>query len=287
MSRFLVHVISTIVKVRFQSPGTSSRYTGTFQAISTIVREERITGLYKGIVSPVISCAPLNGLVFASYRFFMKSQLTSENDKPTLYQIALSGAGTGVVGSLISTPVELLKIRQQGMLTQISIGTLLLQIMRTQGIRGLYRGITATALRDLGYGTYFFTYEATCRLFSRPIPPPQPSIHHSASDLIETIDSDFQTVPVPALLLAGALAGIAGWMTTFPLDVVKTRIQGTSINNSKQSFGMGITIDTIISSWKSEGPRVFWAGLSPTLIRAIPVNMVTFGAFEAVIHVLS
>lgn len=41
----------------------------------------------------------MNGLVFASYRFFMKLQLDSSESIPTLTQIAIAGAGSGIVSS--------------------------------------------------------------------------------------------------------------------------------------------------------------------------------------------
>lgn len=44
----------TTVKVRFQDPNTSARYSGTFSALSTIIKEERFSGLYKGIMSPMV-----------------------------------------------------------------------------------------------------------------------------------------------------------------------------------------------------------------------------------------
>ncbi len=45
------------------------------------------------------SVALMNGLVFASYRFLMKFQLDSPESTPTLTQIALAGAGSGIVSS--------------------------------------------------------------------------------------------------------------------------------------------------------------------------------------------
>ena len=60
------------------------------------------------------------------------------------------------VYSIVTTPTELVKIRQQALLTPISTHQMLRRIIRQDGIRGLYRGITATGLRDIGYGSYFF-----------------------------------------------------------------------------------------------------------------------------------
>jgi hypothetical protein len=59
---------------------------------------------------------------------------------------------------LLVTPIELLKIRQQVAAAQGMAPTnaeLARTMFQTHGIRGLYRGVTATALRDAGYGWYF------------------------------------------------------------------------------------------------------------------------------------
>lgn len=115
----LIWTFTATVKVRFQDPNTSARYSGTFNAVSTIMREERFSGLYKGIMSPMVraptrcilwngiyditqaTCALLNGLVFSSYRFLMKAQLSDDRTTPSLGQIFLAGAGTGMIGSYV------------------------------------------------------------------------------------------------------------------------------------------------------------------------------------------
>ncbi|TFK34034.1 carnitine/acyl carnitine carrier [Crucibulum laeve] len=302
------------VKVRFQNPETASKYRSTFHAITTIIREEKFIGLYKGITSPLASVALMNGLVFASYRFFMKVQLASADSIPTLTQIALAGAGSGIVSSIVTTPTELIKIRQQSMLTPTNARKVALQIIKESGMRGLYRGITPTALRDIGYGAYFSAYEATCRYFS-------PAVTSSADNLSLTsqVQADANRLSWPVMLLAGGVAGIAGWIATFPFDVVKTRVQGSKRITLPNKMGSAVahgssstaatpllanticstrtavteinpyqtTLSTIIYSYRTEGPGVFFRGLVPTLVRAIPVNMVTFTTFEAIVHALS
>lgn len=66
----------------------------------------------------------------------------------------------------ITAPIELIKIHQQQSLEPIHIRgspssttptarALATQIFKERGLAGLYRGITATVLRDTGYGAYF------------------------------------------------------------------------------------------------------------------------------------
>ncbi|KAF7431111.1 hypothetical protein PC9H_006831 [Pleurotus ostreatus] len=289
------------VKVRFQSPQIAGRYRSTAHAFATIIKEERIFGLYKGVTSPLATCALMNGLVFASYRVFMKAQLDHPNAQPTLAQIALAGAGSGIVSSIITTPTELIKIRQQASLTPTSATRVALQIFKESGTRGLYRGITSTALRDCGYGAYFAAYEATCRYFTTPATL-QASPDHSS--IFAEVESDMNKLPWYAMLIAGGVAGVAGWLFTFPMDVVKTRMQGsqhhlpfepsanthlipTASTHSNGSNPYRTTISTIVNSYRTEGIGVFFRGLAPTLIRAIPVNMATFAVFEVIVHALS
>jgi len=105
------------VKVRFQTPELRQKYSSTFHALSKIIKEEKFVGLYKGITSPLVfdncywsgpliwrsfvqqaSCALLNGLIFASYRFFLRIQLDVA-DQPSLAQVTLAGIATGIVTS--------------------------------------------------------------------------------------------------------------------------------------------------------------------------------------------
>ncbi|RPD57283.1 mitochondrial carrier [Lentinus tigrinus ALCF2SS1-7] len=310
------------VKVRFQNPQTASRYRSATHAFFTIVREERIRGLYRGIAAPLAGAPPLNGIVFSSYRSLLHAQLDDDNAIPTLTQVNLAGAGTGIISSyvpslpyclacyifppspstfssyvvdaslsrLITTPAELIKIHQQSLVRTSTSGSspplrdrdVILHLWRTLGLRGFFRGITATALRDTGYGAYFAAYEATLRYWPRPHAPPT---HDRDGSPAKQVESTLATLSWPAMLVAGGMAGIAGWVVTFPFDVVKTRVQSTPPGVPGNPYRT--TWSTIVASYRAEGLGVFFRGLAPTLIRAIPVNMVTFTTFEAVVGLCS
>lgn len=172
----------------------------------------------------------------------------------------------------MTTPTDLVKIRQQ---TQISSAGILpssrqvaLSILKTEGIRGLYRGLTVTCLRDSGYGVYFATYEASCRLLlalKDPSKPFMPDVNHAS--LMQEAESFESALSWPELMVSGGLAGVTGWVSTFPLDVVKSRIQGTRSDSSSGSHPYRGVNSALAHCFRTEGLRGLFAGLTPTLWR--------------------
>ena len=110
---------------------------------------------------------------------------------------------------------------------------------------------TTTELRHL-------QYEATSRYFART---PAKSYHSTLPEVGEHAP----VTPWPALLFAGGVAGVVGWLVTFPFDVVKTRVQSTLSTSPDNPFRN--MWSTIIYSYRTEGMRVFFHGIRPTLIR--------------------
>lgn len=49
-----------------------------------------------------LGCAILNGVVFGTYGFFMKAQLQNDQKEPSLSQVFIAGAGSGVVSSYVT-----------------------------------------------------------------------------------------------------------------------------------------------------------------------------------------
>ncbi|KAI9440879.1 carnitine/acyl carnitine carrier [Lactarius indigo] len=294
------------VKYRFQNPAPNVQYRSTLHALTTITREERLRGLFKGISSPLASAPLLNGLLFASYRFLLKVQVRPDDaaadqqqmQEPTLGQIFLAGAGCGLASTLLTTPIELIKTQQQkqqqrlsadGQARVASARTVAAHIFRAGGVPALYRGLSATILRDVGgFGMYFYGYEATLRLFA-PIPR-TPRAHDDP--LLAEVEETLAHRSWVGLLLAGGAAGVLGWVATFPFDVLKTRMQAhlplrdatattTSAHVDSSTWG------TARAMYAESGSRVFWRGLAPTLVRAVPVNMAVFGTFEGIVWAFS
>ncbi|KAN0132758.1 Mitochondrial carrier domain containing protein [Lactarius tabidus] len=277
------------VKYRFQNPAPNAQYRSTFHALATITREERLRGLFKGISSPLASAPVLNGLLFATYRFLLKVQVRPDDEEPSLAQIFLAGAGCGLASTLLTTPIELIKTQQQMQQQHLSeqaqarvapARTVATHIFRAGGVRALYRGLSATILRDVGgFGMYFYGYEATLRLCA--------PVHPAPGEVQETLALAHRSWA--GLLLAGGAAGVLGWVVTFPFDVLKTRMQAhlPQYDSRAQAQAADSTWGTARAMYAESGSRVFWRGLAPTLVRAVPVNMAVFGTFESIVWAFS
>lgn len=78
------------------------------------------------------------------------------------------------------------------------------------------------------------------------------------------------------IAFAGSFAGAMSWLTSYPLDVIKSKIQSDSF--SRPQFKG--TVDCAVKTFKKEGITGLFQGVSPCVIRAIPVNAVIFLVFE-------
>ncbi|EEB15076.1 mitochondrial carnitine/acylcarnitine carrier protein CACL, putative [Pediculus humanus corporis] len=242
------HPLDTI-KIRIQTQDYKNpQYRGTIHCFKKVIEKESLSGLYKGISSPLAGVAVINAIVFGVYGTVQKNLTEPESLKSCF----ASGAVAGLVQSFICSPMELVKSRTQIQESKIITGPFqtFRDIYRKQGLKGIFKGLNITFLREgLGFGIYFSTYEWLTR------------------------NNDSKPISTLHLLGAGGTAGAASWMFTYPLDVIKSRIQIDGMSGNKQYQN---SFDCLIKSVRTEGLRFLFRGLSPTLIRAFPSNAATW-----------
>lgn len=71
----------------------------------------------------------------------------------------------------------------------------------------------------------------------------------------------------------GGLSGEMLWLASYPLDVVKSKMQTDGFGETMRYRNMR---DCFAQTWRAEGLRGFWRGIGPTLVRALPVSAGTF-----------
>uniref|UniRef100_A0A1A7Y5K3 Mitochondrial basic amino acids transporter n=1 Tax=Iconisemion striatum TaxID=60296 RepID=A0A1A7Y5K3_9TELE len=253
------------VKVRLQVQNVDRPlYRGTFHCFQSIIRQESVFGLYKGIGSPMMGLAFINAIVFGVQGNTMR---LLGRDTPT-NQFA-AGAAAGTIQCVICCPMELAKTRMQMQGTgekkssrKLYKNSLdcLVRIYRREGVWGVNRGMVTTLIRETpGFGVYFLSYDVLTRSLGCEYDDPY---------------------MIPKLLFAGGMAGIASWISTYPVDVIKSRFQADGVGGVHQYSSIA---DCVRQSVRREGYMVFTRGLTSTLLRAFPVNAATFATVTLVL----
>lgn len=135
-------------------------------------------------------------------------------------------------------------------------------IYKVDGLRGYYRGFSATLTREApAIGLYFFIYKFV-------------------KDWLTKLQN-LTKANSAAIMLAGGFAGAVSWTAVYPCDVIKTNLQSTAVPGAPASMvGMAQYL------YKKHGMKVFYRGLGTTIIRAFPVNAATFVCYERLKEIL-
>ncbi|KAI3858235.1 hypothetical protein MKX03_001036 [Papaver bracteatum] len=267
------------LKIRLQQPSLNNTATrSAFGVLRNIVSSEGPCALYKGMAAPLASVSFQNAMVFQAYAILSQAFNKSlNNDPPSYKSVAIGGFGTGALQSFLLSPVELVKIRLQLQSNKPKTNirenqegprSIIKSILKKEGFKGLYRGLTVTVLRDApGHGVYFWSYEYTREKL-------HPGCRKTGQETLKT------------MLVAGGLAGVVSWIACYPLDVVKSRLQAqtqTKLDQFPPKY-LGI-VDCFRKSVQEEGYCVLWRGLGAAIARAFVVNGAIFTAYEVSLRV--
>ncbi|KAL0936720.1 mitochondrial carrier protein [Colletotrichum truncatum] len=273
-----------LLKVRLQAPPTAPP-PGQIPAAaaSSYVRHfETPASLVSGSAAPILGYGALNALLFVSYNRTEAALNSALNVKSSLWTTWIAGAVGGLATWVVSTPTELIKCRAQLSSPPASSWAITKDVWRAEGLRGLYFGGVVTALRDsVGYGFYFWSYELSTRWMG-----------------VATADSGPETnlrEEAAKVLFCGGLAGIVTWVSIFPLDVIKTRVQTQAFQRSPETTPLLATqgseaprragaIQVAREAYREGGMKVFFRGLTICSVRAFVVNAVQWAVYEWVMY---
>jgi solute carrier family 25 (mitochondrial carnitine/acylcarnitine transporter), member 20/29 len=179
-------------------------------------------------------------------------------------QYYAAGAFAGLTNSVLSGPIEHIRIRLQtqphgaGRLYSGPLDCIRKLASPASGgiFRGLYRGQAVTYYREAqAYGVWFLTFE-----------------YLMAWEMART-GSQRKDVSSPKVAFYGGLAGEALWISSYPFDVVKSKMQSDGFGQEQKYKSMR---DCFAQTFRTEGLGGFWKGIGPTLLRAMPVSAGTF-----------
>ncbi|CAH7689375.1 mitochondrial carrier domain-containing protein [Phakopsora pachyrhizi] len=275
VSRTVVSPLERL-KIIFQCQGPgSANYQGMWSSLLKIGREEGWRGYFRGNGINVIRIAPYSAIQFSSYEVSKKllSKISPTGDLTTPLRLS-AGAIAGICSVVSTYPLDLVRSRLS--IISASIGDraptksgrelsmmgMALQVYRTEGgLRALYRGLVPTVVGVAPYvGSNFAAYELLKQYFC---PPDQK-----------------KSFGVIRKLACGALAGAMSQSLTYPLDVLRRRMQVTGMSGIK--FKYDGAWHATKSIFRNEGIRGLYKGLWPNLCKVAPSIGTSFVTYELV-----
>ena len=253
-----------LIKIRMQLQGEMSAsaakvYKNPIQGMAVIFKNEGIKGLQKGLNAAYIYQIGLNGSRLGFYEPIRSSlnQLFFPDQEPHKVQSVgvnvFSGAASGIIGAVIGSPLFLVKTRLQSYSEFIKIGEQthytgvwngLVTIFKTEGVKGLFRGIDAAILR-------------TCAGSSVQLP-----IYNTAKNIL--VKNDLMKDGPALHLTASTISGLGVAVVMNPWDVILTRIY-----NQKGDLYKG-PIDCLVKTVRIEGVTALYKGFAAQVFRIAP-----------------
>ncbi|XP_064645189.1 mitochondrial coenzyme A transporter SLC25A42-like isoform X2 [Lineus longissimus] len=248
-------------KIRFQSSNIpfSARQAAKFLVNS--VKNYGFRSLWRGNSATMARIVPYASLQYTAHEQW-KRVLNTENKKELPpFPRFLAGSLAGVTAVSLTYPLDLARARMA--VTEkkrySSLSSVFLKIYREEGLRKLYRGFNPTVLGAIPYsGTGFFTYETLKKLHSEYSGKKNPS-------------------PLERLCF-GAVAGLCGQTSSYPLDIVRRRMQTAGVFNLDTKYPT--ILETCRTVIREEGlRRGLYKGLSMNFIKgpiAVGISFMTF-----------
>ncbi|CAG9122919.1 unnamed protein product [Plutella xylostella] len=254
-------------KIIFQISHTPYSWRAAFQWLLDAYRKEGFLSLWRGNSATMARIIPYAAVQFTAHEKWKKALGVDTPQKAQQNKVVhlIAGALAGVTSQSATYPLDLARARMAVAGTRRSLRDIFHQLLAREGAPALYRGYWPTVLGVIPYaGVSFFTYDTLKRKYTEHyLAPPGGWVS----------------------LCCGGAAGALGQTASYPLDIVRRRMQ-TGKLKSDGTYVYATISDTLKIVYKNEGWRGFFKGLSMNWVKGPVATGVSFATYDAIKHAL-
>lgn len=273
-----------LAKTRLQNQRIGHEaYKSMHDCLRKVISTEGFFGMYRGSAVNLLLITPEKAIKLTGndlFRHLLTHNSTSSSGVSSshlsLGREMLAGGGAGLCQIIVTTPMELLKIQGQdagrtadkSKSSQRGALRIAMDLIRKNGFAGLYKGISATMLRDVSFSVVYFPLFAHLSSLGSCV------VNSTATATPSDKDNSVFWVNFISGCIAAGTAAIA----VNPADVVKTRLQLIKTGANEECYkGMR---HAFIEIYRKEGTRAFLKGAGCRVMYIAPL----FGIAQTVYY---
>ncbi|KXS95078.1 hypothetical protein AC578_9579 [Pseudocercospora eumusae] len=257
----------------------------TAQILSSIPKIEGWRALFKGLGPNLIGVVPARAINFWAYGNGKRVYSDMFFDgKESAGVHLLAAASAGMITGTATNPIWLVKTRLQldkenagpggaGRQYQNAVDCVV-KTVRHEGIKGLYRGLTASYLGVSESTLQWVLYEQAKSSLKRR------EEDLAASGRMPNLWD--KTVAWTGKLTAAGGAKFVAALITYPHEVVRTRLRQAPVDASGRVKYTGLW-SCFVTVFREEGMASLYGGLVPHMLRVVPSAAIMFGMYESVL----
>lgn len=251
-------------KISFQVSQKLYSVNGALTFVRETWRKEGVVALWRGNSATMLRVIPFAAIQFVAHEQFKCLLKTSSGDLRAAKRF-LAGSLAGCTATVATYPLDLVRARMAVSARDRyhHVYNVIVQTVKQGGVLALWRGITPSLLGVIPYaGTSFFTYETLKQHYQTIYSSPPP--------------------PLPRLAF-GAFAGLLGQNVSYPLDIVRRRMQTEGLVSSVQYTSI---VSTIRYVFQSEGMRGLFKGVSMNWLKGPLAVTISFNTYDHTVKLL-
>ncbi|XP_078387436.1 mitochondrial adenyl nucleotide antiporter SLC25A24-like [Cetorhinus maximus] len=226
-----------------------------------MVREGGYMSLWRGNGVNVLKITPETGIKFMAYeqykRFFPSSHATLE-----VHERFVAGSLAGVTSQTLIYPMEILKTRMGlGKSGQYSgIFDCAQKMFRTEGPRSFFKGYVPNVIGIIPYaGIDLAVYETVKNRY------------------LQRYGRNSTDPGVLVLLGCGTFSSTCGQLASYPLALVRTRMQAQAVIKDEPQLNM---IEQFARIVQGEGWSGLYRGITPNFMKVVPAVSISYVVYE-------
>ncbi|KAJ9160266.1 hypothetical protein P3X46_025680 [Hevea brasiliensis] len=287
-----------------RDPKKEKRKLSTVEQICQVVKHEGWERLYGGLVPSLVGTAASQGVYYYFYQIFrdkaeaiaLKHKRKGFGDGSVgMFSSLVVAALSGCVNVLLTNPIWVVVTRMQTHTkvskksqpsNSLSVATdetfldatepppfgtnrAILEVYDEAGVWGFWKGVFPTLIMVSNPSIQFMLYETMMKKLKK-----QRALSKKGNNGVTALE----------IFLLGALAKLGATVVTYPLLVVKSRLQAKQIKTGDRRHHYEGTLDAILKMIHCEGFYGFYKGMSTKIVQSVLAAAVLFMVKEELVR---